>query len=146
VVELSPSLDLWGERFSPREAEAATGLALSDKTEPGALGTAGRYRGVPVPYGSATLEPPASVPPTDRLGWLLATAAPHAEALRGLGAELWRLHVDVRYQAQCNLEFSPEEVAAVAALRVPFTVTCWEDAEWGAADAEPGAAPDRRGM
>ena len=146
MVEISPSLDLWGELFSPREATSATGLVLCDANEPGELGTVGRYRGIPVPYGAASLEPPATVAAADRLGWLLAAATPHVDTLRGQGAELWRLHLDVRYQAQCNLEFSPEEVAAVAALRVPLTVTCWEDTEGCSPDAEPGAAADGGGM
>ena len=142
MVEFLPYLDLWGERFSPTEAEGVTGLALVRKNEPGEIGLRGKYHGRPIPYGSGSLEPPESVPPADRLGWLLERAAPHAEAFRRLGAELWRLHIGVRYWDQCNMEFSPAEMATIAALRVPFTISCWDCSPDQDEDAEPGAAAD----
>jgi hypothetical protein len=46
------------------------------------------------------------------------------EGLRRHGATDIVLHVDVAYDAQCNLEFSPRLLRALAALRIPFTVTC----------------------
>ena len=143
MVELLPSLDFWGEQFSPKKAEAVTGLALSRKNEPGDIGDTGRYRGQPIPYGAASLETPETIGVSRRLTWLLECVAPHVETLRRLGAELVRLHVEVRYQGQCNLEFSPGEVAGIAALRVAFTISCWDCTEEGGSSAEPGAAADR---
>ena len=126
MVELRPILTLWGEQFSPRRAEEATGLTLTHKNEPGEISLRGRYKGLPLPYGSAFVEVPADVEPARRLPWLIECAEGHLAALQALGASLCKLHVDVRYWDQCNLEFNPRELARIAALGVLFTITCWD--------------------
>jgi hypothetical protein len=129
MVEFIPHLALWGQRFSPTEVEGVTGLLLAHKNEPGENGRYGKYRGQPMPFGSASLEPPESVPEADRLDWLIERAAVHLETFRRLGAEELILHVNVPYWDQCNMEFSPSEIAAIAALGVPFTITCWKSSQ-----------------
>jgi hypothetical protein len=126
LVDLQPILTLWGERFSPRRAEEATGHSLAQKREPGELGVRGRYRGQPLPYGAAWLEVPPDVEPARRIAWLIEQAEHHLVTLRELGATLCKLHLDVRYWDQCNLTFRPQELARIAALGVPFTITCWD--------------------
>jgi hypothetical protein len=126
MVELRPILTLWGERFSPRRAEEATGLTLARTSEPGEIGVRGRYKGLPLPYGAALLKVPPDVEPARRLSWLVERAERHLAALRESGATLCKLHLDVRYWDQCNLEFDPHELARIAALGVLFTITCWD--------------------
>jgi hypothetical protein len=48
-------------------------------------------------------------------------------ALRALGATVCKLHLDVHYRDQCNLEFNSKELARIAALELLFTITCWDD-------------------
>ena len=60
-----------------------------------------------------------------RIG-LVDAAATHIPVYRRLGASLCKLHLDVRYWDQCNLEFSPEQVGRIAALGVLFTISCWD--------------------
>jgi hypothetical protein len=126
MVELRPVLTLWGEQFSPRGAEEATGLALARAEEPGEIGVRGRHKGLPLPYGAALVKVPPDVDPARRLAWLIEAAKRHLAALREVGATLCKLHLDVRYWDQCNLEFDPYELARIAALGVLFTITCWD--------------------
>jgi hypothetical protein len=126
MVELRPILTLWGEQFSPRRAEEATGLTLVHTKEPGEIGERGRYKGLPLPYGAAFVKVPPDVEPPRRLSWLLECAERHLAVLQKLGATLCKLHIDVRYWDQCNLEFAPHELVRIAALGVLFTITCWD--------------------
>ena len=60
------------------------------------------------------------------MAWLIEVAERHLGALRESGATLCKLHLDVLYWDQCNLEFNPHELARIAALRVLLTITCWD--------------------
>ncbi len=127
MAELRPILTLWGEQFSPRRAEEVIGFNLSDKKEPGEIGLRGQYKGMPLPYGSAFVRVPAEIEQTRRLPWLIEFAENHRSALQALGASLCKLHLDVRYLEQCNLEFDSGELARIVALGVLFTIACWEN-------------------
>lgn len=145
MVEPLPTLSLWGEQFSPRRAEELTGLALSGRVEPGELAHWGRYKGQPSPYGAASLEVPPDIEQGGRLAWMVDAVGTHLTVFQQLGATVCKLHLDIRYWDQCNLEFSSGELARIAALGVPFTISCW-DYSGQNEPTEPGAAPDRPGM
>ena len=121
--------EVQGDRFSPRAAESMTGLALVRKNEPGEIGSIGRFKGQPIPYGAAAVEVP------DDLSWdakwklLLITMAMHIEALRECGAESIVLDLGCFHEGQCNLAFSSEQLSQVAALGIPFTISCYEVGE-----------------
>ena len=125
-----PVLTLWGEQFSPRRVEEATGLMLSQKDEVGEIPKrGGRYAGQLLPFGAAVLEVPPDIEPDCRLLWLLQAAERHLPTLRQSGATRCMFHLDVRYWDQCNMEFSHEELARISALGIPLTITCWEQTE-----------------
>jgi len=56
MIAIYPAGLLWGDHFSPAEAERKTRIMLFEKNEPGEIGTRGRYIGKPIPYGSAEIE------------------------------------------------------------------------------------------
>jgi hypothetical protein len=127
MIHIIARLFVEGDQFSPAEAETMAGFRFTQKSERGELATTGRYKGQPLPYGWAELE--AAAP-----GHFLTTAdGPFFEAAEALtraaqtqGEVAVRLHVDVEYVAQCNLEFAPSILAAVSRLGVPLTMTCYE--------------------
>lgn len=129
MIQLFPVLMLRGDQFSPGLAEAETGLGLSQKQERGDKGQKGRYRDQPLPYGAALLEVPVHIEPERRMAWLLEASSRHLPVLRRLGASECGLHLDVRFRDQCNLEFVPEELALVATLGLPLTISCWDSSE-----------------
>ncbi|WP_124328991.1 hypothetical protein [Desulfonema ishimotonii] len=115
---------LQGPNFSPALAESRTCLSFENKNEVGEAGRSGRYKDIPIPYGSAEL----TASDTDRIIRILET---HIGTFRSCHAETIILHLDVSYDAQCNLEFSPELIKKISDLQIPFTISCYaDDEEW----------------
>jgi hypothetical protein len=117
-----------GKCFSPALVEKAGGLSFRQQEEPGSIGTAGRYRGKPLPYGSAVLalSKAQSVDPRKSLDLLVETLRPSIKYLRKEGADNIVLHCDIFFENQCNFELSAEQIAAVAELHIPMTISCYE--------------------
>jgi hypothetical protein len=118
-----------GKEFSPARAELALGLDFGpDKSEPGNLGVRGRFKGTPIPYGSARWE----------FSWENETGELLPDSLRlfripdlsrrlsELGADAITLYVHVGYAGQCNLELSPALLKALADLGVALAISCYE--------------------
>ena len=118
-----------GTAFSPAEAERRTGLPFVRKNEPGGFTERGRYKHEPAPFGGASLDAPDETPDEEKLSRLLDTVLPHADTLRQLGVEEMVIYVGYFWRDQCNLSFQPEELAQLAALGVPFWISCYEDSE-----------------
>jgi hypothetical protein len=123
---------LQGERFSPRLAEAKTGVSLQGKKEPGEIGSVGRYRGQPLPYGTAELTQPerAQSSGDQAQNWVLQVLSAHLDEFRACGATDIVLRLLVEYREQCNLELDADFLEAVGKLRLPLTIAFFE--------AEPG--------
>ena len=120
---------LVGDAFSPEKAERETGLTFQQKNEPGEIGTRGRYKGQPTPFGWAMLKPPEEGDETRQFEWLFNAALPHIETLRRLGATDGKLHITYAYDTQCNLGYEPELMAKLARLGLAFTISCYRDEE-----------------
>jgi hypothetical protein len=120
---------LYGDYFSPMQFEANSGYRLSQKIEPGQIGTLGKYKGAPYPYGSGNLEfenvnesrELFAVDP--RVIDLLLS---RREWLVQLGVTDIRIHFDVEYEGQCNLELSCPHIGLLARLGIPVTITCYQ--------------------
>jgi len=125
-MEVNLHCRIQGKSFSPALVERKTGLPLSEKNESGDMGTYGRYRDKPLPYGACVLsaEEPANLPYGPRLEHLISLLEPHVRTLKECGAEDIVLQMDVCYSAQCNLEFSPTEMRRLACLGVHLAVSC----------------------
>ncbi|GAB5536571.1 MAG: hypothetical protein Rubg2KO_28200 [Rubricoccaceae bacterium] len=121
-------LDLMGGDFSPSKAEQATGVTLHKKREVGDIGERGRYRGQPIPYGSATLDAPLSVNRGDKLSWVLGAALQHIETFRQLGADNIKVWIVEYFEpgGQMNMAYRPDELAKLGRLGVPLWVSGYE--------------------
>jgi hypothetical protein len=111
---------LMGEAFSPAHLANLTSLLLTTQTEPGSIGTIGRYKGKPVPDGSAMLEG------TD-LETVVTALHQHFDILRQVGVTDINLTVTLAYTNQCNWEFAPEPLRLLGEMGITLGVTCYED-------------------
>jgi len=129
INELRLSVLLRGEKFSPKEAEKVTGLNLQDKLEVGAIAPRGRFRGKPVPYGSAQLEVPDNIPYGERLLWIIEVLGKHLSSFYSMGAETTRIYAGYFYKDQCNFGFGKDELQALAKLNIDFDISCYDITE-----------------
>jgi len=126
IDELRLSVLLRGETFSPKEAEKSTGLNLVDKLEVGEIAIRGRYRGKPVPYGTAQLEVPDDIPYGERLLWIIGVLEIHLDSLYSMGADTTRIYAGYFYKDQCNFGFGKNELLALAKLNIDFDISCYD--------------------
>ena len=123
---LIPKCHLQGDACSPKKIEADTGIELTMKNEVGDMGTMGRYRGTPIPYGSATLQPSENQITQNALWWLLETVKKNLAVFKENGASSITLDLVVLHDGQCNLEFSPDELRSMGELGLPLTLSTYE--------------------
>ena len=110
-----------GDKFRPSTVNAT----FSEAEDPGAIGKRGRYRGLPVPNGSAIID----VPENEKQGvrFLHDLAFPLMPALRAAGATDFWIHITYHYDEQCTLGFDSEELRMLAEFGCTVSVDCWKD-------------------
>jgi hypothetical protein len=128
MVTYSFVFSVSGSEFSPDSVERSTGISFTTKHEPGVLGAIGRYRGMPMPYGSAELAAPEEYVDPEAIDqrFLLAVGE-LVPACEVAGATTIVLHINAAYRDQCNIEVSSAFLASLARLGVTVTMTCFED-------------------
>jgi hypothetical protein len=119
VTRTQISLVASGQTFRPSTIAAP----FSEAEDPGAIGKLGRYRGVPVPAGSATF----SVPESEQEGirYLHALVYPLMPVLRAGGATDFFIHITYQYDHQCGLGYDPEEIRMLADFGCEVMIDCW---------------------
>ena len=121
-----------GPAFSPRAAEAHSGLLFARKQEPGELSELDRYQGHSPGAGRAELA-------LQEYGSLADLTAKHqsaldalgrsVEALRRAGATDLRLRFDIEYAGACVLDLSSDLLRKLGDLGLPLTISCFETHE-----------------
>jgi hypothetical protein len=125
-MKFHPFCSLCGGKFSPSLAEAKTGLALSQKEEPGEMGKRGRYRNAPMPYGAAHIC--SARDDYASLKEVLDNLAKNITVLRECGAEriqYWLVASCNLEEEQCNLEFDVTFLKTLAELQVPLLISIY---------------------
>lgn len=116
------SFEIWGENFHPSRVP----FEFTKEHDPGVIGTRGRYRDLPIPYGSATYEVPRSVPEPERILHISETFHPLLASLKESGATRWHISIGRYYWGQCNEDYSLEELQAVTRLECGFIYSAYE--------------------
>lgn len=119
------SFEMWGENFRPSRVP----FQFTEQHDPGVIGTVGRYRGKPVPYGSASYVVPPSILNTQRIRHAVQTIEPVLAAIRAAGATDCHISIDRYYYAQCNEEYSLEELQLITRLGCGFTYSAYSVSE-----------------
>lgn len=121
IIRTQVSFIATGERFTPSKVPAS----FSDAHDPGVIGRLGRYKGVPVPYGSADFDAPEEEP--EKIAYVHRLAFPFLGAMRAAGAEDFSLRITYQYDSQCALSFTREEQRMICELDCDFCIDCWTD-------------------
>lgn len=128
ITDTLASIVLFGEKFSPSQAEKSTGLIFTEKHEAGEVGTKHRFKGKAYPFGHAVINAP-DAKEQNEIHMLLDMVLPHIDSLRTLGVTSGKLHLTYRYASQCNLEFDPDFLAKLARTGLELTIGCIQDAD-----------------
>lgn len=116
---------MWGADFRPSRVP----FQFTEQHDPGTIGTRYRYRGLPMPYGSASYVVPPSVPNAERIRHVVQTIEPVLPAIRAAGATDCHISIGRFYYAQCNEEYSLEELQLIARLGCGFTYSAYSVSE-----------------
>jgi hypothetical protein len=119
----------WGEEFSPALAKKKTKLLFDEAEEVGHIGSVGKYRNKPQPYGSAIIRVPSNLKHDKKVAWLVKQIQPNLPALRECGATDIHIHADIFHDGQCNLEFDAAELKLLSDCGLAFTISVYEDEE-----------------
>ncbi len=71
MIRIRANILFHGDSFFPSRVEKELNISFINKKEPGEIGKLGKYKGVPLPYGSADLSPPNEIPWNERIIWLI---------------------------------------------------------------------------
>lgn len=128
MVKIRASCEASGDNFSPAAFAKMSNVKLVEAPEPGEIGTRGRYRGVPEPYGSATIEVSDKAENDwTRFDELLTVVENCIGALREAEADDIWISVSLFHDGQCNFGFSKDELKRIAALNIDMPISCYSD-------------------
>jgi hypothetical protein len=130
---IEATCEIYGPQYSPTKAEELTKVSFAEKNEVGEIGSLGRYRGIPIPYGSSTLLPPCQVIRDNAyygVQWLLKTIMENRHLFEAAGATHVGLDLNVKHDGQCNLEFSATMLRAMGDSGIGLTISCYEDSDY----------------
>ena len=125
-----------GAAFSPRAFEEHHKIRFEKSHEPGAIGDTGRYKGIPQPFGWGEVALPCN--PGELLDRTIDVLAKTRIELSATGGTAG-LYIVVGYEGQCNFEFAPDYMAALARVGCPICITCYEEEEGEAGTNLPRA-------
>ena len=127
------SLSIYGERFSPSSIKESSGLKFKDKNEVGDIGKLGRYKGKPIPYGSASIYVEKIFPIEESEDGelipdnFIKLVEDNISNFKAAGATDIELRLSIFWKDQCNYDFSPKLIKRIGNLDIPFLVSCYED-------------------
>ncbi len=119
------SFEIQGETFCPSQVR----FPFTQQHDPGAIGNIGRYLGTPISYGSASYVAPRSIPIRDRIKHLVEAIEPLLPSLSKAGATDWDISIGRYYHAQCNEEYSFEELQLIVRLKCGVTYSAYQVSE-----------------
>jgi hypothetical protein len=132
MVRVRATCIVAGPSFSPRAAEAQTGLHFSRKSEPGELSEVDRYQGHPAGPGRAEISLQEYGALSDLSGKNMAAIdalARSLESLRRAGATELKLRFDVEYAGPCVLDMPADLLRKFGDLGLPLVISCFEAQE-----------------
>lgn len=106
-----------GKDFLPSKVSAPFTAAH----DPGAIGKVGRYRGIPLPYGSADFDAPEDE--EEKIAYLHRIIVPLLPALRNAGADDFSLRITYHCDSGA-IGFSKEEMRMVSELECDVPIDC----------------------
>ena len=122
-------IDAIGDEFSPIALKLIEGFNFTLSNEPNEIGSKGRYKDQPIPFGFSRIEIPIANLDSFFDGnekSLMEQIAECLEIVKQSKATDISIHFNVEYEGQCNLQFDPKWMVSIGQLGVPITLTTYE--------------------
>ena len=127
MVKIILSLILQGDDFSPNKIKSTCGESMRDFNEPHEIGTIGRYRGIPIPYGSAIIQLSENPQEWDALDEMLSFLKERISIYKAAGTEEMTLSLSIFHDGQCNFGFTRDELKLIHDLNVDIMISCYSE-------------------
>jgi len=132
-MKILPVVSIQGDDFSPsalkEKCPSLTYCQDDDLThEPMVIGKVGRYRGVPIPYGTATIKVSDTPSNWEALEDLVSMITSSIDEIRKFNCEV-TLHCDIFYDSQCNFQIDASMLKKLAFLGIDFSISCWDECD-----------------
>jgi len=118
------SFEVWGEAFRPSLVPFAF-TEQHDHHE--VIAKRGRYRDQLIPYGSASYLVPSEIPVSERIDHIVQTMEPLIADIRAAGATDYHISIVRFYRAQCNEEYSLENLQLIVRLGCGFVYSAYTE-------------------
>lgn len=112
------SFSAYGKNFVPSQLSAP----FTHFHDPGTIGASGRYKGIPQPYGWATLDAPETE--RDQIQFIHRIIYPLLPGLKEAGAEEFTLQISYHSDTE-SIGFSREEIKMIHALECDVPINCF---------------------
>lgn len=106
------SLHVYGEKFKPSKVS----FPFSYASDVGEVGIRGKFKGIPTPFGHATIHAPETNAYGRPISVVCEIGLNLLPELKAAGATEFVLWVLREYEVQCNEELKPDEIALIARL------------------------------
>jgi len=115
IIRAQVKFSAQGTAFTPSQAN----IPYSAFHDPGAVGDCGKYKDLPIPYGSADFDAPEEE--QDKIRYLYLLVRPHLSVLKELGAESFSLHISY-YADSGVIAYSASELKMIAELECDIPI------------------------
>lgn len=132
MVRAKVSCSIIGENFSPSNLEKKIKYIFNDKNEVGDIGSKGRYKDKPIPYGSVDVYPPdefLSENEITQLEWIIEFLEKNKEQISKSKIDDVRIMVSIFYETQCNLSFDSDLLKRISELKLDLNISCYNSLE-----------------
>ncbi len=116
--------NIWGKQFNPTRmtGQISSDVRIDIITEPGQIGTTGRYKDISTPYGACRIVTPGNIESSERINWMTDFISRHINIFQANGATDIVFHIEW-IGIQGNMEFTALELRNLAALQIPLSIT-----------------------
>ena len=118
---IEPECHLWGNDFHPSDLNTIDNIQLRVVNEPGGIGTIGKYKDKPLPYGACSVCTPDIISIPDRITWMADFIRINKKRFIDAGATDITFWI-YWYGVQGNMEFTPEELCKLSELNIKLCI------------------------
>jgi hypothetical protein len=116
---------LSGKEFYPsklQEGVLGAGAQMQLAIDPGQIGTRGRFKNQPEPYGHCTMSPPNEIQVADRIDWMIEFVSKNISLFKKNGAT--DIVFDLYWSGtQGNMELTAHQLRNLGNLQIPLAIT-----------------------